>query len=113
MGSQSSKSASDKGTKTDVVLVYGRSDDGKAYDVLRQRGSEVHAGTIRPLDHGKPIHGEVIRLRPREESAALFDVEVEHRAPSHTGRPAKVATDRYREGWESIWADKRPSETLN
>jgi hypothetical protein len=68
---------------------------------------------LRPLDHGKPIHGEVVRLEPREESPALFDVEVQHDGRSSTGRPVKVATDQYRRGWESIWAKARPDRSLN
>ena len=75
--------------------------------------NEVEAGTMRPLDEGKPIHGEIVRLKPREESPALFDVEVQHDARPSTGRPAKVATDEYRKGWESIWADNGPDRTLN
>lgn len=98
---------------TDVVWVYGRSDDGRGYDVLRKRGSEVSAATVRPLDQAKPIHGEVIRLKPREESPALFDVEVELEARGTQGRPAKVATEQYRRGWESIWAKKPSTSALN
>ena len=113
MASESPKKAPESRQTGDVVLVYGRSEDGRAYDVLRQRGSEVEAGTMRPLDEGKPIHGEIVRLKPREESPALFDVEVQHDARPSTGRPAKVATDEYRKGWESIWADKGPDRTLN
>ena len=113
MGSESSKNAPASHEPSDVVLVYGRSDDGRRYGVLRQRGAEVEAGTMRPLDEGKPIHGEVVRLRPREESPVLFDVEVEHDARTSTGRPAKVATDQYRKGWESIWAKKRERRALN
>lgn len=97
----------------DVVLVYGRSDDGQGYDVLRQRGDEIHAATMRPLAEGRPIHGEVVRLEPREDSPVLFDVEIQHEAPSSPGRPAQVATDRYRRGWESIWANKDDARTLH
>ncbi len=95
------------------MLVYGRSEDGRGYDVLRQRGERVEAGRMQPLDHGKPVHGEIVRLRAREESPALFDVEVQHDTRSSTGRPAKVATEEYRKGWESIWAKKRPNRELN
>ena len=94
-------------------MVYGRSEDGKAYDVLRRRGPELELGTVRPLDEGKPIHGEVVRLKPREDSPALFDVEVQHDARPSAGRPAKVATEQYRKGWESIWAKSRPDRSLN
>ena len=112
MASRSSKKADSKAPKEDVVLVYGQSEDG-GYGVLRQRGGEVEAGMMRPLDEGKPIHGEVVRLHPREESPALFDVEVQHDARASTGRPAKVSNDRYRKGWESIWAKKQPDRSLN
>lgn len=115
MGARSSKKALSKSQarERDVVLVYGHSEDGRSYEVLRQRGDEVQAGTMRPLDQGKPIHGEVVRLRPREEAPLLFDVEVEHDARPSPGRPAKVATEQYRKGWESIWAKKGSPQALN
>jgi len=113
MGSDSSKKPSAERGGSDVVLVYGRSDDGTRFDVLRQRGAEIQAGTMRPLDEGKPIHGEVVRLAPRDDSPLLFDVEVEHDARTPAGRPAKVATEDYRRGWESIWAKKRSNRALN
>ena len=97
----------------DLVFVYGKSDDGESYDVLRRRGEGIEAGQVRPLDEGKPIHGEVVRLKPREDSPALFDVEVHHDGRVSTGRPAKVASDRYRRGWESIWAEKPSKHSLN
>ena len=65
MASESPKKAPESRPRGDVVLVYGRSEDGRAYDVLRQRGCEVEAGTMRPLDEGKPIHGEIVRLKGR------------------------------------------------
>jgi hypothetical protein len=113
MASESSKKPARRAHQGDVVLVYGRSEDGRAYDVLRQRGRDLELGTVRPLDEGKPIHGEVVRLKPREESPALFDVEVHHEARASVGRPAKVATEQYRKGWESIWAKNTPDRTLN
>ena len=97
----------------DLMLVYAKSDDGRSYEVLRRRGEAIEAGRVRPLDEGKPIHGEVVRLSAREDSPVLFDVEVQHDARPSTGRPAKVATDEYRKGWESIWAAKGPDRTLN
>lgn len=113
MAEQPTKKASSQRGAGDVVLVYGQSQDGHGYDVLRQRNGEIQAGTVRPLDEGKPIHGEVVRLKPRQEAPFLFDVEVQHDARTSTGRPAQVATDQYRKGWESIWAKKRVSRALN
>lgn len=109
----SSKKDPKKAENRDMVLVYGQSQDGTEYGVLRQRGDSIEAGKMRPLDEGKPIHGEVVRLRPRSESPALFDVEVQHDARTTIGRPAKVATDRYRKGWDSIWAAKPRDRSLN
>jgi len=113
MDSESSRKASAGDKLRDVLLVYGASDDGRGYEVLRQQGDEIQAGRLRPLYDGKPIHGEVVRLEPRKESPALFDVEVQHDARVASRRPAQVATDQYRKGWESIWASKRESRQLN
>jgi len=95
------------------MLVYGKSDDGKGYDVLRRRGDGIEVGRVRPLDEGKPIYGEVVRLTARSESPVLFDVEVQHDARASTGRPAKVASERYRQGWDSIWAKSPREHSLN
>jgi hypothetical protein len=113
MASESSKKPFADHEPSDVVLVYGKSDDGKGYQVLRQRGAEIEAGTVRPPDEGKPIHGELVRLKRREGSPVLFDVEVDFDGRSSVGRPAKVATDQYRRGWESIWAKKHDAGALN
>lgn len=97
----------------DLVLVYGQSEDGKSYDVLRRRKDGIEAGQLRGLEEGKPVHGEIVRLKPREDSPVLFDVEVHHDARASSGRPPKVATDQYRRGWESIWAKKPGTHALN
>jgi hypothetical protein len=111
MAQRSPKKASKRDAQ-DVVLVYGQSEGG-SYEVLRQRNGEVQAGTMRPLDEGKPILGEVVRLKPRQEAPFLFDVEVQHDARPPRGRPPKVATERYRKGWESIWAKRQEPRRLN
>ncbi|MEM7437458.1 MAG: hypothetical protein AAF436_20060 [Myxococcota bacterium] len=100
---------------TDVAWVYGRSEDGRSYGVLRKKDDQVQMGTLRPLEDGKPIHGELVKLRPRPESEALFDVETQHggTAPGRAAGPAKVATPAYRSGWDSIWAHKPEPKTLN
>jgi len=40
-------------------------------------------------------------------------VEVQHQGSSALGRPAKVASEDYRRGWESIWSNKRRNQALN
>jgi hypothetical protein len=102
----------------DVALVYGVSDDGHGLDVIRKRQGRLEAGTVRPLEEGKPIHGEVVRLKPRPQAPLVCDVEVdlpkEAARPSSTG-PAQVATDQYRKNWDAIYKDraKKSDKLLN
>lgn len=120
----------------DVAFVCGVSDDGQGVDVIRRRGERLEAGTVRRLEQGKPIHGEVVRLRPREQFPMICDVEVEMPAPGQssqgqsssaqspsgqpptgaltTGRPAQVATETYRKNWDAIYGrNKKPDPLLN
>ena len=99
----------------DVALLYSKSEDGKSYGVLRKRKDEIQLGTLRPLEEGKPIHGELVRLKPRSDSPVLFDVESDRvgSPKTTTSGPPKVATERYRKGWDSIWSEKSGSHALN
>lgn len=64
----------------------------------------MEIGTLKPLREGKPIDGEVISLRQREDVPFLFDVkvELESRRGASIG-PPQVATEEYRRGWDAIW----------
>lgn len=106
----------------DVALVHAVSEDG-AVHVIRRRGERLEAGALQPLREGAPIQGEVVSLRPREGFPLLCDVDVHYTPPAQTasrakpGRaprkgPAQVATDTYRDNWDSIWSRKK-TETLN
>ena len=91
----------------DVALVYGVSDDGAGLDIIRRRQGRFEAGTVRPLEDGKPIQGEVVRLKPRQQTPMVCDVESEFtpeltRASTSHG-PAQVATDQYRKNWDAIY----------
>lgn len=100
---------------SDIALVYGKSEDGKSYGVLRQRDQEIQVGLLRPIEHGKPIQGELVRLRPRDESPLVFDVETHYRPTVErtASGPPKVANAAYRDGWDSIWSRRPESKTLN
>jgi hypothetical protein len=96
----------------DVALVYGVSDDGQGLDIIRKREGRLEAATVRPLQEGKPIHGEVVRLKPRQHSPMICDVEVTLPAAdvpeaeatrSSSAGPAQVATDQYRKNWDAIY----------
>lgn len=89
----------------DVVMVHSPMDDGQGYHVLRLREGQVELGAIRNMREGAPVHGDVVRLTPRQEHDRLFDVEVLVKSPSRSDRsgPAQVATDAYRTNWEAIF----------
>lgn len=100
----------------DIVLVGPRLPSGVGHHVLRKRGDRIEAGSISPLEEGKPIHGDLVRLEARDEPG-LYDVRVEHAAPKATPRmaphtakrleersgPAQVASDDYRRGWTRLF----------
>jgi hypothetical protein len=104
----------------DVALISGVSADGSV-QVIRKRGDQLEAGALKPLREGAPIHGEVVSLRPRESFPLLCDVDVLYQpprpvtqakptvdvAPKRRKGPAQVATDSYRDNWDSIWSGKK------
>ncbi len=102
-----SRNAQKKAEKIDVALIHGRTADGQGLRVIRRRDDRVELADVRPLEQGKPIHGEVVRMTPRSDFPLLCDVETELPAPSasthsHKG-PAQVATDTYRKNWDAIF----------
>ena len=94
----------------DVVVVHSRTEDGKGMNVVRKRGDTLSLAVVRPLEEGKPITGDVVTLKPREEHPALFDVQTEVALPSPvrtTPGPSRVANSSYRKGWDSLWGGRR------
>jgi len=94
----------------DVVLVHGRTDDGKGLKVLRKKADELSSGEVRPVEEGKPLTGDLVRLKPRPEMPLLCDVDVEYEAPRTAkggAGPARVSSSAYRKGWDRMWG-KRP-----
>jgi len=103
---------SDSSTK-DVALVYGKNEEGDGLRVLRQRGDVIEAGEVRPVESGKPLAGDLIRLTRRPEHPLLFSVEVlaETGPARQSSGPAQVATRAYREGWDALFG--KPDRDLN
>lgn len=98
----------------DVVLIHGPSPDGKGLAVLRHRENRLERGLVMPMEHGKPIHGEVVTLQPRREFPLICDVKVQYSptealtTPNIDGRalvkgPGQVATDEYRTNYDRIF----------
>ena len=115
---------------TDVVLLGARTEDGAGMHVLRHREAELEIGVVRPLEHGKPVLGEIVKLTPRKESPRICDVEVQvpspagsvasddvaapQHAPDASAGPPQVATDSYRRNWDAIWSRPvKKREALN
>ena len=98
-------------TKDDVVLVGEPTDSGSGVQVLRRRENRLELGELRTAQHGRPIHGELVRLKPRPESERLFDVEVlvPARTEREQGGPAQVATDAYRTNWDRVFGKPQPN----
>jgi hypothetical protein len=110
--------------KEDVVLLHSPTESGEGIRVIRKREDTIELGELRPMREGQPIHGDVVRLTPREGHAMLYNCEVmvpaqkpralepEAKAKEleagalHKG-PARVTTEAYRGGWDAIFG-KRP-----
>lgn len=99
----------------DVVLIHGPTEDLKGLRVLRARDQTLEVGEMRPVQEGKPLSGEIVKLRPRAGSPRICDVETQLSreeldrargvaAPSlgHAG-PARVTSDAYRSNWDAIY----------
>jgi len=119
----SEASANTSSPSGDVALVHHVTPDG-AVHIIRRRGDQLEAGALTPLREGAPIQGEVLSLRPRENFPLLCDVDVVYKpptaakppgatAPARRKGPAQVATDEYRDNWDSIWSSKKTPSSLN
>jgi hypothetical protein len=105
----------------DIAVVCGK--DAQGLHILRRRSEDgpIEAAVAQPLTEGRPIRGEVISMRQREDVPFVFDVKTELETSddpaSHSGRasidgaqtkdgPAQVATNSYRAGWDAIWGSR-------
>jgi hypothetical protein len=105
------KTSADAAPREDVVLVHGRTEDG-ALQVIRKKGDELSAGELRPVEEGKPLRGNLLKLRPREDMPLLADVEEEIAITSPSlSKPAQVATDSYRKGWDGLWGGRKKNKS--
>jgi len=104
----------------DVAFVWGKNADGVHILRRRDENAPIEAGLLQPLVEGKPISGELISMRQRQDMPFLYDVKSELPAPEPrpTGGPSQVATDSYRKGWDAIFgsrsrASTRPDRNVN
>jgi hypothetical protein len=100
----------------DIALVFGKNEEGVHILRRRDENSPIEAGLLQPLVEGKPITGELISMRRREDMPMLYDVKSEMAAPESSAEqrspgPSKVATDSYRKGWDAIWGRRGGSSS--
>jgi hypothetical protein len=100
----------------DIAVVCGKDEHG--LHILRRRSEDgpIEAAVAQPLTEGRPIRGEVISMRQREDVPFVFDVKTEletgepaagHAEGAETkDGPAQVATNSYRAGWDAIWGSR-------
>ena len=97
----------------DIAMVVARDEDG--VHILRRRSEEspVEMGLLKPMREGKPISGEVITLKQREDMPIFYDVRSEYGGPAQPeprepgDGPAHVTSDAYRKGWDAVWGRRR------
>ena len=117
MSSPNTKAKEAPAAGEDLVLVVGRAPEGQGFDVLRKRNERVEAGRVKPLEEGKAIDGEVVKLEARPETPLLFDAKVQYTPPTASVRsqgPGQVASRSYRRNWERVFGRQaKPSKALN
>ena len=78
----------------DIAFVLGKNADGVHILRRRDENAPVEAGLLQPLVEGKPITGELISMRRREDMPFVFDVKSELPAPSAHSSDARQAARR-------------------
>ena len=74
----------------DVAFVMGKNADGVHIMRRRDENAPIEAGLLQPLVEGRPITGELISMRRREDMPFLFDVKSEMAAPDVRTAPGAV-----------------------
>lgn len=115
---------SDEKITKDIAIPLGRSEDGNL-QLLRVQGTDERPiqaaiGELRPLEEGKPIMGEVVRLKPVEGARHLevetvlddpYKAEKAKARDSSGSKTYSFPSTKYQENWGRIFGQKpKPSE---
>jgi hypothetical protein len=102
----------------DIAMVFGKNEHGVHILRRRDENAPLETGLLQPLVEGRPITGELISMRQREDLPFLYDVKSELPAAgtdagagSRSPGPSQVATDSYRKGWDAIWGPRGTSSS--
>ncbi len=102
------------------MYIHGPAEGGEGYQVLRKREDTLEIGEIRAVREGRPLTGDLVKLKARPEHDRLFDVEVmatreelaEKAGRPHAG-PAQVATASYRANWDAVFGRRGEPDLPN
>jgi hypothetical protein len=116
--------------KEDVVFLHSPTEGGEGIKVLRKRDDVVEVGELRAVQEGRPLTGDLVKLKARPEHDRLFDVEVlvsreeiadkaskpmgdTPKTPRAHAGPAQVATASYRSNWDAVFGRRGEPELPN
>ena len=88
--------------------MFGKDADGVHIIRRRDENAPIEAGLLQPLVEGKPITGELISMKRREDMPLLFDVKSELPPPERAQRDGPVE-GRHRilpQGLDAIWGGR-------
>jgi hypothetical protein len=85
----------------DLIQVVGALADGRTLVTRHRPDHTVVTSTIRPMTDGKPLAPgeECITTRRRDDGSHEIVSSYVHTVPAR-GKPAQVATEDFRAGWE-------------
>lgn len=92
----------------DVVFIGPCNGDGSHAAIRYRDGKPPDSGTLRKMEHGRPIIGDPVRLHPRTDGPGM-DVEYligRPDEPAESEGPAMVNSQAYRDNWSGIF-DRR------
>jgi hypothetical protein len=79
--------------------------------VRHQKDGSTRIGTFAPHPEGKPIPPNSEYVHLQQDSDGDWTCETLYAPGDDLRGPAKVSTDAYRSGWDTIWG--KPNRTLN
>ena len=90
----------------DELKVGPAMDDGSHVAVRHTADHQIRIGFVRPLQEGKPVHGEVFTVEPKDEEHGVYRVQTIVDTKSSSG-PAKVNSPAFHDGWERTFGGKQ------
>lgn len=88
------------------VMLLGPEVDGGRLAARHTEGHQAEVGVLRPVVDGKPVLGELVSLKAREDG--FCDVESLARPSPAPRGPARVSSPAYRNGWGRVFGGKKP-----